>query len=290
MPRSQRYYSRARLAIDESLRKALPSVILPFLGRTLSEETIGSIARAVLPFVLRTRKRSRNLALTEIRASLKAADLPGYDDPPDLRDYDESPLVRAIVEITGDDPEFTADHGDKVVETAIRHSRNAGRNTMVQASLHHPDILGWARVDFTPPTCPICTLAISRGPVYKSARSAGERNKYHTGDTCSVVVVLRGQEDSYPGIEHTREALRLYKEARVAPGDLMDNLRKTSPGSDRKTKTPVADEVNTKIKKTQERLTSLDKMNPKSQAAKDRQTREIAKAQADLETLKTQKG
>lgn len=111
---------------------------------------------------------------------------------------------------------------------------DGGRRTIIQAVKDDEEALGWARFDPEPPTCAFCTMMISRGPDYNSARGAGlkvgndearalyERgeldelrklmNDWHPNCTCVVVPVFR--YEGYPSERQELDAFNLYKEAR----------------------------------------------------------------------------
>lgn len=122
--------------------------------------------------------------------------------------------------------EFTA-RVTKIVE-------DGGRRTLLRAVSEDEEALGWARFDPEPPTCAFCTMLISRGPDYLSARTAGltvgneeardlydrgelsELNKlmndWHPNCTCVVVPVFK--YSAYPSEKQELEAFEIYKASR----------------------------------------------------------------------------
>lgn len=91
----------------------------------------------------------------------------------------------------GDTKDVAARAGVMVGRSAMRHTLNAGRETMRQAAAADPAAWGWARITDADP-CPFCEMLATRGPVYKSERKAGnELNRYHDGCACSVVAVFQ---------------------------------------------------------------------------------------------------
>lgn len=126
-----------------------------------------------------------------------------------------------------------------------------------------------ARVDFEPPTCPLCTLMNSRGPVYVSKDSF--LRTLHTGDTCEPIFVKVG-EKHYPGSEHTAEALRRYEEAVKVVGPhqgantIMTEMKNQhpydSPGKVRTWATQASQEAKDKrVKDLQGQNSRLEKLN-----------------------------
>lgn len=79
----------------------------------------------------------------------------------------------------------------KVISHSVTLASHGERATVKDAVRSDPACLGWARVDPEPPSCGFCTMLISRGPVYKTAETAGdERNVFHPNDTCRTVPVF----------------------------------------------------------------------------------------------------
>jgi hypothetical protein len=141
-------------------------------------------------------------------------------EPPEIRRYEVADWRKAVGRAFQEDaatPESRLDR-EGLARTLVRadlHGRNAERNTMIAIALAEEEVAGYARVDFIPPTCPLCRITISRGPVYSSAQAAGgEGNTYHGGCTCVQVLVLKGQENSWPGREIYLAEKQRYKDAK----------------------------------------------------------------------------
>lgn len=124
--------------------------------------------------------------------------------------------------VTGDP--VTEEHVQKLVRKADFWARDAERGALLDYTQRDPRIDRWARVDPQPPSCPFCTVLISRGAVYGSKDSAvyADLAKFHTGCTCTAVLVGPGQKDSFPGVEFRNQAVQEYATARKAArsGDL----------------------------------------------------------------------
>src|SRR5690606_33276081 len=80
--------------------------------------------------------------------------------------------------------------GEAVGRNAMRHTLNAGRSVIFDSVSSDPDAWGWARLTDADP-CNFCAMLAGRGPVYKTAESAGELNRWHDGCACTVIPVLK---------------------------------------------------------------------------------------------------
>lgn len=95
------------------------------------------------------------------------------------------------------DRQLLARVGVMVGRSAMRQTLNAGREVTRKAVVEDPAAWGWARLTDADP-CNYCKRLADRGPVFKSARSAGALRKFHDGCACSVVAVFAGPS-SRPG-------------------------------------------------------------------------------------------
>jgi hypothetical protein len=87
-----------------------------------------------------------------------------------------------------------------------------GRMTITSAVEQDPVALGWARVTSGEP-CPFCRLLASRGPVYKSAKTADF--EAHDHDVCMPEAVFRGKQDEGPAVDDGDKYLREYRQAQA---------------------------------------------------------------------------
>ena len=220
---------RARDLLTKGLFAALLPVFAPLIGAQITGQIIASLARSTLPQVQQHRQRFIALA----NAQYQSMDSTGNIAAPPLRTYTAeswaAALERAWKTTLDEQAVLTRDDVGKALVTADHQGRDAERSQLIAYSMHDDEIAGWARVDFSPPTCPFCTMLISRGPVYTTAESAGGREKFHHGDTCTVILVTEANRDSYPGIEHTRAAEALYRRASRgsrSSAETVKNLRK----------------------------------------------------------------
>lgn len=92
---------------------------------------------------------------------------------------------------------------DELVKAPYRHT--IARSAVASQA-------GWARVP-NGPTCPLCTVAASRGAIYSEATAA---QKYHPHCDCTAVLV-RGPED-YPAGYRPDECLAEYQSAAAVVG------------------------------------------------------------------------
>lgn len=195
-----------RDAITRRLLRAIAPVLAPLVGGPITRAHTGAVARATLADVVKARASFVELAVQQYKSMTGT----GRIDAPPLREYDakawEAALARAWDKPIANKEDLTEDDIAKAFVTADHQGREAERSQLIAYSVHDPKVLGWARVDWQPPTCPFCTMLISRGPVYSTEDTAGGRTNFHHGDTCSVVLVTALNRDDYPGIQHTRAA------------------------------------------------------------------------------------
>lgn len=83
---------------------------------------------------------------------------------------------------------------DRLSGAAQRYIMNQGRDTVVLNSARDPHPGRWARVPSGPTTCGFCLSLASRGPVYRSAETAGEATHYHDRCDCTPVQIWSGDD------------------------------------------------------------------------------------------------
>lgn len=113
---------------------------------------------------------------------------------------------RVSVEVTEDnrrDPEVVKVIADKVQAVAERHARMPSREAFTDAVESDDDDdgpeVGWARVLTGAESCGFCAMLASRGPVYKSKKTASDAGgvdgkAYHDNCDCEVVLVREDQD------------------------------------------------------------------------------------------------
>ncbi|WP_052313659.1 VG15 protein [Nocardia thailandica] len=140
--------------------------------------------------------------------------------------------ARSRVEVTGEnrsEPTVVRAVTDRVAATVERHVRNVDRDTVVATANAAGDEIGWARVLSGGENCPFCAMLASRGPVYRSDKSAltvvGDRRgrargsravgeSYHDHCDCSAVLVREGQD--WDGREEFERLERMWVAASAA--------------------------------------------------------------------------
>jgi hypothetical protein len=146
------------------------------------------------------------------QAVLKAAKLDRF-----TKDSWEGSLTR----VTVNGGEFTEDHLAQILRKGDFWARDAERGQLINYTQRDSRIDRWARIDPEPPSCPFCTILISRGAVYRSKKSAGvaATAKFHTGCTCTAVLVDAEKKDSFDGVEFRDKALKEYQDAARLAGN-----------------------------------------------------------------------
>lgn len=184
--------------------------IAHLLGVPVDDVVKKDIHRKTYPIVNRVRNLVSNIAYRDYSALV--------DDPvPQVALHRFTPELwtNSVDKATKDVSHVTVSVTEDIGMSGDYWARDAEWGQKVQLAHNDERIGRIARVDFEPPTCPLCTLMNSRGPVYLSQDSVART--LHVGDTCTGIFVPVGDTD-YPGIEHTSEALRRYKQAVEAVG------------------------------------------------------------------------
>lgn len=101
----------------------------------------------------------------------------------------------------------------RITQAAIRSAHNAGRETIQAATKYDPAAVGWARVLTGVESCGWCAMLASRGPVYSSAKTAGEKDEWHLGCDCLVVPVFRGQTTEWEGYSEYKKLEKLWTDS-----------------------------------------------------------------------------
>ncbi|MFR9767063.1 hypothetical protein [Nocardia sp. SC052] len=132
------------------------------------------------------------------------------------------------------DPTVVREVAERLSATLTRHVAQAGREAVVNTALGADEEIGWARVLSGAENCAFCAMLASRGPVYRSDKSAltvvgrGRNNRtrgtralgesYHDNCDCEAVLVRRGQD--WEGREEFERLERLWMAASaLARGD-----------------------------------------------------------------------
>jgi hypothetical protein len=124
-------------------------------------------------------------------------------------------LKRKVDQLNPEDPASKVDQerqkihddvGARQSSAQARVSMDGGRSTIWTLAERDKRAIGWVRVSLTGTPCGWCAMLISRGPVYKSERSAtlaGGASGYDDGDrfhdNCHCVAVPVFSDDQYGG-------------------------------------------------------------------------------------------
>lgn len=143
--------------------------------------------------------------------------------------------ARSRVVVTDDnrrDPAVVRTVTERVTATVERHIRQVDRETVVATAEAAPEEIGWARVLSGAENCAFCAMLASRGPVYRSDKSAlsvvGDRRGrtrgsrelgegYHDHCDCDAVLVREGQD--WAGREEFERLRRMWVAASAAHAD-----------------------------------------------------------------------
>lgn len=106
------------------------------------------------------------------------------------------------------DKKFTSNSIGQAIQLGQKHIRDAGRKFTQELTLADDRMDGWARTSEGGKVCAFCTMLIGRGPVYKSAQSAGESAEWHPGCNCHPVHVVEGE---WPGREQYEQSDSLWR-------------------------------------------------------------------------------
>lgn len=293
---------RAQQELTRRITRVLAEILSPYLGLRVTAEIVRAISRAILPVVLGGRDKSKQLARA-VYVETKREWSPGSSVVPEprVREYTEQHLAEAVDRalLVGGNDVIHPEDLERVAAVADTHVRNAYRNTSLAYVHNDDDIVGWARIDPLPPTCEFCRLLIARGPVYKSAKTAGGRNKFHTGCTCIPQLVVRGQERNWPGREMYLAERQRYenatkgksgKEARKAWREAVDKANGRETARKRETSEQSSKKLNMEeaLRASRRQLQVLESMNPTSDSAKRYRSRQVKVLRERISRLEAQ--
>jgi hypothetical protein len=287
----------ARKAADKLYARMIKQVIRaigPFIGLPSDSSTLKQIAEATYATIVAARKSVQHIAYQDYISVVG-----GQDPVPKLELKRFTPeLWQGVVDSAAADFEHVAPSvAEEIGMQGDRWTRDAEWGTRLDVANNDARIRGWARVDFEPPTCPWCTVMNSRGPTFHTAETGAAT--LHIGDTCTLVLVLKGQ-DKYPGIEHTDAAMARYKQATKAVGtnptdvfrflkeeDLSRGVKPRDGKVRRNAKDAVQQSSADQLRAVKARIKTLENLNPKSESAKKYKTEQLARNQKQLSLLES---
>ena len=231
-------YRRRQDAVSARILDLVLRLLRAVGTRPLNDAQFGALVDVLMPTVLAARAEAFELAreMYADQSEVPVRDLPEVPEPHYEREALASALDRtARVRLAGlDEPDAPAatEAADTAATTGaaavVRHVEMAGREGVVATSRADEKALGWARVGTGRENCAFCTMLISRGPVYKSAREAGVRaddraamaaahagsmlalmSQWHDGCDCVAVPVF--DDESWAGREQYLEAEELWR-------------------------------------------------------------------------------
>lgn len=212
-------------------REQLASVMLPAIRRARAQshalgtqmlETQAQALEIPTPPVQPVRRYERQAVVTMLEDVTLISDRSSnatvtVDDPGEVTerrprvsvtvvDPESRRSSRMSVEVTDDnrhDPEVVSVIVNKVQAVAERHARMPSREAFTDAVESDDDDdgpeVGWARVLTGAESCGFCAMLASRGPVYKSKKTASDAGgvdgkAYHDNCDCEVVLVREDQD------------------------------------------------------------------------------------------------
>ncbi|MBF6328741.1 hypothetical protein [Nocardia transvalensis] len=224
--------------LTDSERQALAPRLLPIVQRHRRRAYAASVQRIneQMPGITPAAIRPYDAAAIEaVLATVGGRDTPPVKVPVEDLDPRSRRTSRVRVEIreqTRTDPAVTRVVAARAGARLARHARQAGRDAVIDTANGAGDEIGWARVLSGSENCAFCAMLASRGPVYRSDKSAsrvvgrngqprGSRDlgeQFHDHCDCDVVLVRRGRD--WEGREQYEQLERLWIAAdTVAEGE-----------------------------------------------------------------------
>lgn len=216
-------------SISRQLLLAVFPLLRTFVGDPVDTSRAEAVARSLYPAVQDARAQSAALAASYYRyqrleqLGLTAPSFQPTDTPPDYQlAYLYLALKRVLVTTERSDEDvLTEDSALNGVATVVRHGESASRDKIVGLSLADDGCVGWARKARGASSCPFCLMLISRGPVYRSQKSASTRGgvsmkAYHNACDCQAVPVF--DKENFPGYQEYKAAERLWTDSTKGKG------------------------------------------------------------------------
>ena len=206
----------------------LAARLLSSLGKPTTDEARARFAQVAYRNVNEARRESYVLAVRNM-----AHTVPGVEPAP-LRPYSPKAIETILADIEQENAQrrsrshVTVSAPDQVTRgkskatvsvagqlgaRLARHADAAGREAVIDTAERHGKKIGWARVLSGAENCSRCVMLTSRGPVFKTEKSATIASKgvragktFHDFCDCKAVLVREGED--WDG----REAYELYED------------------------------------------------------------------------------
>ncbi|WP_338601646.1 hypothetical protein [Saccharopolyspora sp. SCSIO 74807] len=205
-------YSNKQAGIVRRLARAILKLLSPFRAQTLTDQQYTVLIGQMYDLVDDARRESAKAAREFFDSQWNAEfdqDPPDVDLPAYRTEWFEAAMQPLKPQLTSRNSPRDAIH--RASQIATKEAENGGRRTVIRAVDDNSRLIGWARYDPEPPTCGFCLMLISRGPVYKTRRTAGDQQLWHPGCTCKAVPVF--SRDQWEGRDQYLDADRLWREA-----------------------------------------------------------------------------
>ena len=265
----------------------LVKAMVPFIG---SKPDPKVVARLTRPFVVATRQQAQDLAYRDYLVFIQ-----NKNPVPKMEQnrFTDELWEASVGKVTDEVEVLDVDHVQELAMKADYWARDAEWGQRVDVAKKDSRIDKVARVDFKPPTCPFCTLLNSRGASYLSMDTAART--LHDGDTCSLIWVKKGQTD-YPGHETSAEAKRKYDKAVESLGSaantttILKALAEQDPNRPTgSVKANIEKSIKTdtaaQLKAVSARISTLEKLDPKSDSARKYRDEQLARNRDILKSL-----
>lgn len=237
-------YGRRKQQITDSLLLSLAATLLAFLVPGITPTRWRTLIQGIYPRVKQARDEAAVLAQQFFDDNRSQFSPDGDDERVDFYRDEHYPvewLTEAVDLVYDRLQKQDADSQAAIQDMSnrlIKVVEDGARRTLLNGVEADRQCLGWARYDPRPPTCAFCAMMISRGPAYKSARTAGAdlddesaaelweigdydamnamMNRWHPGCTCVVAPVYT--YENYPTEQQEISAFAIYRAGRELAG------------------------------------------------------------------------
>jgi hypothetical protein len=196
-----------------ALRQAQDAALAPILTRVrqlfhLQGVPVTAAQRdAMVPYLWRPMKNARVNTYTAAARYLHGQ---GVLQVPPMRPYEQQALSKMLADtvdrtvVAGDpvtednrtSPLVVEQTRKSVARAVSRHAQQPARETVQETADEAGEEVGWARMLTGARSCAFCAMLASRGPIYRSDKTAlyrggGSAGTYHDGCDCIAVLVRK---------------------------------------------------------------------------------------------------